>query len=213
VDAALSDDGSLLALSSDQGAIQVWNVKDRRMIASLAATDDARRTLCFTHAGDRLAFRTEPSSGINIWNCDSSAPSGFEQSMKETCHALAFSPDDRLLATSSGRVVKIWNSRNGTLLHSLSGHGRLLTAITFSPDGRTLATAAEDGTIKLWDMQTYELLLTLREQKSPARRLHFRRNGKELVSTGDLSNGWSDFHVWYGENIPTRAHVVEGPEQ
>jgi len=41
------------------------------------------------------------------------------------------------------------------------GHTATVHLVAFAPDGKTLASASEDGTLKLWDVQTGELLNTL----------------------------------------------------
>src|SRR5258708_35538180 len=49
----------------------------------------------------------------------------------------------------------------GRLLRSLDGHTNIVWSVPFAPDGRTLASGSDDNTIKLWDVATSELLLTL----------------------------------------------------
>ncbi len=44
------------------------------------------------------------------------------------------------------------------------GHSSKINEIMFTPDGKTLISVAEDKTIRLWDVETGELLNTLRHQ-------------------------------------------------
>ena len=41
---------------------------------------------------------------------------------------------------------------------TLSGHSNRLTAAVFSPDDTQIATASRDGTIRLWETATGQLL-------------------------------------------------------
>ena len=72
-----------------------------------------------------------------------------------------FSPDGRLIvSTSEDGMVKIWLA-SGRLLKTLEGHSDYVWGARFSPDGQLIASVSVDGSLKLWDVATGWLLRTI----------------------------------------------------
>jgi WD40 repeat protein len=66
---------------------------------------------------------------------------------------VAFSPDGKILATSSGdKTVRLWDVASRQPLATLTGHEKPVFRVVFSPDGKILASGSEDKTVRLWDV-------------------------------------------------------------
>ena len=75
-------------------------------------------------------------------------------------NVLAFSPSSSKLASGSeDGTIRIWNTRTGTEISSLSSDKT--RALAFSVDGKILASGSTDGTIRLWDVAMKTQLKTL----------------------------------------------------
>jgi WD40 repeat protein len=73
--------------------------------------------------------------------------------------ALAFNPDNRVIASGSGdRTVKLWEARTGKLILSLEGHTQSVKAVAYSHSGRFLSSGSEDGTLKIWSASDGSLI-------------------------------------------------------
>ncbi|RLB66508.1 MAG: hypothetical protein DRH04_09255 [Deltaproteobacteria bacterium] len=78
---------------------------------------------------------------------------------EKTIRALAFSPDNKYLASASwDHTVRIWDVENRILVTELSGWQTDVYSIAFSPDNHYLAAGMADKRIRLWDITDFSLV-------------------------------------------------------
>lgn len=81
--------------------------------------------------------------------------SGTEQNSPFISAAIAFSPDNRLVASAGrGADIGVWEVQTGQRRHALKGHKRCVTLLAFSADGRRLVSVADHEPARFWDLQT-----------------------------------------------------------
>ncbi|HUR58282.1 MAG TPA: c-type cytochrome domain-containing protein [Opitutaceae bacterium] len=83
------------------------------------------------------------------------------------------------------RVLKIYNTKEGTLEHRLKKHTEWVTAVEFSPDSRTLATGDRNGGVVLWEAATGHELFTLPGHKGAITALTWRADSAMFVSASE----------------------------
>ena len=148
---AFSRDGKLLAAGDGSGIVKVWDVKRRQVVVSLDANPKNVKAVEFASDNRYLA-----SSGWNgylkIWDV-----SNWEllHTIPNIGHYdLAFSPDGKMIASTSNGDVSLWWVEDGTKVTQLPGPTDWIHPVDFSPDGTFLAVGAEDGIIRIWRINT-----------------------------------------------------------
>src|SRR5262249_17522319 len=90
-----------------------------------------------------------------LWECFSGKERLRLDGHPGQIQGLAFSPDGRLLASTTCEnvdVIRLWDVSEGKLLGKIEGHCGPINSVAFSPDGKTLASASADTTVLLWDV-------------------------------------------------------------
>ena len=80
--------------------------------------------------------------------------------------AVEFSPDGNFVAVAGSvadPVVKIYDVRTRALVHSLVGHATRVGCVAFHPDGKRLVSCSVDQTIRIWELEGGQEVLTLRK--------------------------------------------------
>jgi hypothetical protein len=66
--------------------------------------------------------------------------------------SVRFSVDNRLLASSDGYSIHLWETATGKRIRTLAGHQNEIVDLSFSGDGRRLASASSDSTVLIWEL-------------------------------------------------------------
>jgi WD40 repeat protein len=56
--------------------------------------------------------------------------------------------------------LKVWDLASGRELRTLTGHSDAVNAVAVAPDGRRVVSASDDNTVKVWNVETGEVLAT-----------------------------------------------------
>ena len=211
---ALSQHGRILAASSADGTIRLWNLTNPAhptLFAGLTTgLPDSVNSVAFSPDGRVLAAGSA-AGRVWLWNLtDPAIPTPLGQlptGSRGSVNSVAFSPDGRVLAVGSaaGRVW-LWNLTDpahpaslGQLPGGLPGG---VKSVAFSRDGKTLAAGGDDK-VWLWNVTTpahpTRLGRPLAGAVGGVHSVAFGPDGKTLAAGGSRDRVW----LW---NLTDPAH-------
>jgi WD40 repeat protein/tRNA A-37 threonylcarbamoyl transferase component Bud32 len=144
----------------------------------LSGHEQAVKGVAFSLDGKEVVS-TSFDGTLRKWN----ATSGQEvrtKAVDASPAAMAYSPRGTHIATGGRKVLSLWNSETGELVHQWPDAGRV-RCLEFSPDGKRLIAGASDKGLKLFDVETGHKILS-KETPQGIRGVAFCADGRRAVS-------------------------------
>jgi len=155
--------------------------RDESGIEAVALSPDGTRVL----SGGRDCV-------LRLWDASTGEQIGrFQEQTETNINCVAFSPDGRYAASGSHGLqakstLMLWDAAMRALVrsfrHSPEERPPGVSAIVFSPDGSRIVSAGVDGMIRLWDVETGELVRTLEGHTDWVEAVAFSSDGAQILS-------------------------------
>lgn len=186
----ISPDEKILASSSLDGTIRLWDLPNYRLASTLQT--GRASNLAFSPDGLILASSSRVHRwadgvfslvGVQMW--DVASRQRIYSLGDQPIRAIAFSPDGQLLAAGDRTKTELWQVRDGDRLKVLNSGE--VTGLSFCQDGQTLITGSSK--LKLWDLRNGALL---REFEAGASDLVLSPDGQTMATSAGGS-----VHLWH----------------
>ncbi|MCC6550734.1 MAG: caspase family protein, partial [Ignavibacteriaceae bacterium] len=189
----ISPDSKFIISASGDSSIKVWNRSTGTLLHQLEGHTGSVESIALSSDGKNIVSGSFDGT-IRIWNLSDGAllrtitTDGIWGGQR--VFAIAFSPDNKLIAGAADEEVKVWEAGSGSLRYKLGkSNGRLYNSFSFSPDFGYLAVGSSDDTITILDTRNGRVFHKMKTKLGYENCLAFSPDGRLLASTGS-SNEW-----------------------
>ncbi|VDM42582.1 unnamed protein product, partial [Toxocara canis] len=155
---------SIIASSSEDSTIKVWDYESGEFERSLKGHTDAVQDIAFDNSGKLLASCSADMT-IKLWEFAQT----YEclKTLKGHDHnisSVAFLPSgDHILSGSRDHTIKMWEVATGYCVRTFLGHQEWVRMVRVYHDGSMFASCSNDHTVRVWNTSSKECKLTISE--------------------------------------------------
>ncbi len=211
---AFSQDGQILAASSDDGNTHTWSAATGASLASWKSGQNDSLNLAFAGASELVTIARDGIATVwplqSAWKLERTIGTGDDKSpLLDRVNVVRFTPDGKKLITGGGEPsrsgeLKVWLVSDGTLLQDYRAvHSDVVLGLDLTADGRFLASSAADKFIRVLDLQSGKLLRSLEGHTHHVLSVSWKRDGRTLISGGadNIAKVWDAFTGERKKNI------------
>ena len=178
---ALSPDKNMLLLGSEDGFINLWDLKMNRLVYSKKGHTNRINSVNFSHFGNIAASigddgkikRLDVKSGEII---DTLNISGLGYTL------LFFNDENKLFFSDYEPFFKLWDFRSNRCVKEFHGHSGQVAILHLGPSENTILSGGCDGFIKMWDIPSGDCLKTYSGHQNLVRHVTLSPNNKIIAS-------------------------------
>ncbi len=189
----------LVAVSGQQQVL-LYHTQTLELLGTLPFPEGVPYVLKFSRTGDLLLAaggRGGASGRAIVWNIKTGERVIEVGDELDAVLAADISADQTMIALGGpARVVRIYSTADGSLLHELKKHTDWIYSVAFSPDGVLLATADRNGGMFVWEAYTAREYAALRGHSAAITDLSWRSDSNILASCSEDTG----IRLWEMEN-------------
>lgn len=188
----LSPDGRFIASSASDFSVRIWDRATGALVHSLLRPTNRlaygapeASTPCLRYSPDgKYLVAGRGDSNILVWETSQYRLLHTLSGSSGAIRALAIAPDSKTcLSADSEQIVRVWNLAEGKEIKQFTV-GERATVLAFSGDGSQVFGGCGDGSIRIWQANSFSLTRTIEAHESPVQHLVLAANEGLLASAG-----------------------------
>ena len=201
---AVTSDGKRIVSGSNDQTVKVWDASKGQEEHTLNGHTSWVNSVAVSSDGERIVSGSNDQT-VKVWDAETGQELLTLKGDMGVVYSVAVSPDGKRIVSGSEILrdpkangeVKVWDAETGQELLTLKDDMGVYS-VAVSPDGKRIVSGGGKpftvggkllpGEVKVWDAETGQELLTLKEHTGVVRSVAVSPDGKRIVSG---SGGWS----------------------
>jgi WD40 repeat protein len=182
---AISTSLNLIASGGDDQTVRLWSLVTHQQVKTFTGQQGVT-SLAMDREGRLLASGSQDRT-IILWSLETDQRLYTLDGHTDGVLSLCFSPDGKFLASGGDggdKTVRIWSLADQSSL-LFKGHSDWfggVSGVAFHPNGRLILSGSKDKTIKIWDINQAQDIMTLTDHTDEVNSVAISPNGKILAS-------------------------------
>lgn len=192
VSAAFSPDGRLILVGYYDQTAKLLDARSGRLVHWLKGHSGLVETVAFSGDGSQILTGEQDLKSaealIRLWDVATGKQLRTFKGLGVSVESVAFSPNGAWILGAGGRILYLWDKASGSQIGyfkspgSYFAHEKAIESVAYSPDGARILTGSTDGTAKLWDTRTSELVQKFTGHKAGVNSVRFSPDGRRILT-------------------------------
>ena len=202
---SITSDGRRAVSGSYDDTVRVWDVETRECEGVLGGHISWNSAISITMDGKR-AVSGGSDNTVWVWDLEMGECERVLEGHTKDVRAISITPNGkRAVSGGSDTTVRVWDLETGECEWVLEGHTELITevitpheswdigapmlgannnvnAVSITPDGRRAVSGADDGTVRVWNLETRKCERVLKGHTSRISAVGITQDGRWAVS-------------------------------